>query len=267
MHPIERLRYVARAGSGAGPSLLVREAAAALASIGHDPAGMVTGCRRLIARHPTAGPLWWLAARVLHAQNPADEAWVAAQEIDEDRTDGVVAAQLPDEATVVVLGWPELVAEALKRRGDIEPLIVESGGEGYDLARRLARYDVDAVHIPESGLGAAVRAAGLVLLEASALGPDTFVAPLGSHAAAALAVSLDIPVWVVAGVGRVLPARLYDALVAQAELDADPWDLADEVVPLSLASSVIGPGGPTPPDEAPKRADCPIALELLKGAI
>lgn len=266
MHPIERLRYVARAGSGAGPSLLVREAAAALASIGSDPAGMVTGCRRLISRHPGAGPLWWLSARVLHAADPVAEAWRAAAEVDEDPTDGVLAAHLPDDTTVTVLGWPELASEALKRRGDIEPLVVESGGDGYDLVRRLTHYDVDAVAVPEAGLGAAVAESGLVLLEASALGPEAFVAPLGSMAAAAVARTLGRPVWVVAGVGRVLPGRLFEALVHQLTADDDPWDLADELVPLSLADAVVGPDGPEQPAEAVKRADCPIAPELLKGA-
>lgn len=267
MHPIERLRYVARAGSGAGPSLLVREAAAALASIGSDPAGMVTGCRRLISRHPASGPLWWLSARVLHADDPVTEAWRAAEEIDDDATDGVLAAHLPDDATVTVIGWPELAAEALKRRGDIEALVVESGGDGHDLVRRLVRLDVDAVSIPEAGLGAAVRESALVLLEASALGTAGFVAPLGSHAAAALARSLEVPVWVVAGVGRVLPVRLFDALVTQLTDDDDPWSLGDEVVPLALADCVVGPHGPQAPADAAKRADCPIAPELLKGAV
>ena len=265
MHPIERLRYVARAGTGAGPSLLVREAAGALASIGSDPAGMLTGCRRLISRHPAAGPLWWLSARVLHAGDPVAEAWRAAEEIDGDRTDAVLAAHLPDDVTVTVIGWPELAAEALKRRGDVEPLVVESGGDGYDLVRRLSRLDVDAVAVPEAGLGAAVRESNLVLLEASALGPEEFVAPLGSFAAAAAAREAEVPVWLVAGAGRVLPGRLFDALVTQLTDDDDPWDLADEVVPLSLVDTVVGPAGPQDPDDAVKRADCPIAPELLKG--
>lgn len=266
MHPIERLRYVARAGSGAGPSLLVREAAGALASIGDDPAGMVTGCRRLLSRHPSAGPLWWLSARVLHAPDPMAEAWRAAEEIDDDATDGVLAAHLPDEATVTVIGWPELASEALKRRGDVEPLVVESGGDGYDLVRRLTRFDVEAVSVPEHGVAAAVAESDLVLLEASALGPAAFVAPQGSHAAAAVARAGGTPVWVVAGVGRVLPSRLFDALTDQLGSDDDPWDVADEVVPLALVDCVIGPAGPQPPEDAAKRADCPIAPELLKGA-
>ena len=43
MHPIEHLRYVARA-AGEGPALLAREAAGALATFNDDPAGLVTAC-------------------------------------------------------------------------------------------------------------------------------------------------------------------------------------------------------------------------------
>ncbi|MGH9208547.1 MAG: hypothetical protein ACRD1G_18670, partial [Acidimicrobiales bacterium] len=64
MHPIERLRYVARA-DGAGPSALVRAAAGALAGFSGEPVALVTACRRLVDRHPAVGPMWWLAARVM----------------------------------------------------------------------------------------------------------------------------------------------------------------------------------------------------------
>ena len=200
-HPIERLRWVARA-DGVTATLLVREAAGALASVGTtDPAGLVMGVRRLIARHPTVGPMWWLAAKVLVSLDPVAEAWGAATELDDDPTPEVLAAHLPDDATVTILGWPEQVGEVLRHRGDLEVLVVESRGEGSAMARRLESAGVAAYDVPESGLGAAVRESSLVVLEAAALGPDGFVAVSGSLAAAAVARAADIPVWVVAGVG------------------------------------------------------------------
>ena len=48
MHPIERLRYVARA-SGASQRAIVQETASALASFGSDPQGLVTACRRIVS--------------------------------------------------------------------------------------------------------------------------------------------------------------------------------------------------------------------------
>ena len=254
MHPIERLRHVARA-EGAGASLLVREAAGALAGFGSDPPGMVTACRRLVGRHPAVGPMWWLAARVLAAGEPVAAAWRSADELDSDPTPQGVAAELPDDATVVVIGWPELVAEALRRRADLEVLVVDAAGEGSGLVRRLRAGGVDAIDVPDAGAGAAVAESDLVLLEANALGPDGFVACAGSRAAAAVAQHVGTPVWAVAGVGRALPTALWDALVEQLRADqSEPWDRLDELVPLDLVDELIGSREP----------GCAVAPELLK---
>jgi hypothetical protein len=265
VHPIERLRMVARA-TGEGPELLAREAAGAMAAFCDDPAGLVTACRRLVDRQPTSGPMWWLAARVLAASDPAAEAWQAADELDADDTPAIVAAAVPDDATVVVVGWPEQAGRALRRRGDLDVLVVNAGGEGDRFARRLARLDVSADCVPDVAAGAAVAASDLVLLEASALGPTGFVGRAGSRAAAAVAKTAGIPVWVVAGAGRVLPGRLWDALLARLDTLADaPWLADEEVVPLALADQVVGPAGAQDAARAPRRADCPIAPELLRG--
>src|SRR3954453_22490711 len=69
VHPIERLRYVARS-SGAPQQVLVRETAGALAALGFDPPGLVTACRRILDRHPLSGPLWGLAARGSTGKRP-----------------------------------------------------------------------------------------------------------------------------------------------------------------------------------------------------
>ncbi len=242
MHPIERLRYVARA-SGADQAMLVRETAGALASLGFDPPGLVTACRRIIDRHPTSGPLWWLCARVLTAGDPVREAWLAADEISDDRTGVELAHALPEDAVVCVLGWPELIAEALVRRGDVEVLVVDALGEGSGLARRLRRSDVDAIEVPQAGLGTAAAAADLVLVEASAAGPTGFVGIAGSRAAAASAYCAEVPVWLVSGVGRLMPAGPWGALVRRLDDLGDPWDADDEVVPAALLTKVAGPGG------------------------
>ena len=261
-HPIERLRWVARA-EGAGASVLARETASALASVGDDLAALVTGCRRILERHPAFGPLWWVCARMLAAEEPMREAWAAAGELEADDTPGVLAAHLADDVAIAVLGWPELAAAALRKRGDIEVFVIDSRHEGPQLARRLQAADIDAYDIPEAGLGTAVREADLVVLEAEALGPDGFVAAPGSLAAAATARQLGREVWVVAGVGRVLPGRLWEALVERLDRD-DPWDAEFEIVPLEWATAVVGPAGPQSSVDAMKRADCPIPPELLR---
>jgi hypothetical protein len=262
VHPIERLRYVARA-SGADQDVLVRESAGALAALGLDPAGLVTACRRIVDRHPTSGPLWWLCARVLTAPDPTREGWRAAEEIAADTTAAELAHALPEEPRVVVIGWPELAGDALLRRGDATVLAVDAHGTATGLVRRLQRADVDAVEVPPAGLAAAVVQSDLVLVEPSAVGPTGFVAPAGSHAAAAVGRAAGIPVWCVVGVGRLLPTRMWDALVTRLDTD-EPWEEAEELVPLGLVDAVAGPCGLESVDAALRRIDAPVAPELFR---
>ena len=263
MHPIERLRMVARA-SGQDPGMVAREAAAALAGCADDPMALVTACRRLVDRQAAAGPVWWLAARVVAAADPEGEAWRAAEELYSDPTPGVLAAALPEDATLAVLGWPEQVTEALRRRGDPTVLVVDAQGDGSPLVRALERGGSDASLVPEAGIGAAVAASTLLLLDASALGSGGFLAVTGSHAAAAVAYTEQIPVWVVAGVGRILPDRLWRAAARVVTDAVEPWSSEWELVPLELATAVVGPEGvQSPTDALARAAGCPEAPELL----
>ncbi len=165
---------------------------------------------------------------------------------------------------MTVLGWPEQAGDALRRRGDLEVFVVDDArGEGPSFARRLAADGVEVLEVREAGLGSAVRESGLVLLEASALGPTGCICPSGSMAAAAVGRALGIEVWVVAGAGRVLPGRLWDALLARLDEADDPWSLEDELVPLEWLTGVAGPAGVSSPEDAIKRADCPVVPELL----
>lgn len=263
MHPIERLRYVARA-SGADQGPLVRETAGALAHFRDDPQGLVTACRRVLSRQPACGALWWLCSRALCAPDAMVEAWAVADEIESDPTARELAHALTDDATVLVLGWPELVGDALVRRGDLEVLVVDTLSEGSGLVQRLLRADSDAVDVPMAGLGPAVVESDVVLLEASAVGPEAFVAVAGSRAAAATARHAGIPVWLVAGRGRLVPGRIWQTLSGQLADRHDPWDRDDEIVPLDLVDRVVGPSGPEEVSVALRRTDCPIAPELLQ---
>lgn len=265
MHPIERLRYVARA-SGAPQGVLVQETAAALASFGSDPQGLVTACRRIVWRQPTSGALVWLCARVLTAGDPSNEIWEASGLVQADRTAAELSFALPEGATLTVLGWPDEIGEALPRRGDVEVLAVDTAGEASGFVSRLWRSDVDASDVPQVGLGAAVASSSLLLLESPAVGPDEFLAVSGSRAAAAVAHHAGVPVWLVAGVGRLLPGRMWDGLRARVE-PADPWDADDEFVPLDLVDRIVGPSGPEPVADALRRIDCPVAPELFKGDV
>ncbi|MCU0269539.1 MAG: hypothetical protein MUF83_12975 [Acidimicrobiales bacterium] len=266
MHPIERLRFVARA-SGVSQTVLVQETAAALSSFGDDPQGLVTACRRIVSRQPASGPLLWLTARVLTATDPYRELWEAAGAVQGDATPGELVHALPGDARVVVLGWPDQVSTALARRGDLDVLAVDVGGEATGLVSWLRRVDVEAAEVPVEGLGAAVAVADLVLLESPAIGPHDFLGVAGSRAAAAVARHAEVPVWLVGGVGRLLPARMWEGLWRRVGRSDEPWEAEEESVPLGLVDRIVGPGGPEPVAEALRRTDCPVAPELFKGDV
>ena len=265
MHPVERLRHVARA-TGYPQDVIVGETARALASYTSDPQGLVTACRRMVQRQPGSAPLVWLCARVLCAGDPRAEIRSAIDEFESDRTGVELAHALPDDASVVVLGWPETIGSALRRRGDVEVLVVDVHREGGGLVMELVDADVDAIDVPVSGLGSAVAGADLVLLEAAALSPSGLLGVAGSLPAAAVARHAGVPVWAVAGVGRLLPERMWQPVIERA-LPGDPWDADDEVVPLALVDRIVGPTGPLPVADALRRTDCPVATELFKGDV
>ena len=178
-----------------------------MSSMRFDPSGLVVACRRVVERHPECGPLWWLCAHLLTAQEPFQLAWELADEIDDDSTADALAAAIPDDAVVLTIGWTDIASRALTRRGDVTVLVVDSRHHGSSMMQRLERHDVACELVQAEAIGRAVPAADLVLVEAHAVSSDRVVAPIGSAAAAAVAATCGVPVWLVAGVGRRLPAR------------------------------------------------------------
>jgi hypothetical protein len=266
VHPIEHLRYVARA-QGADPSSLVEETAHALGSLHFDPSGLVVACRRIVERHPFTGALWWLCANVATSAEPFEAVWELADEIRSDRTGAELAAVLPDEAIVVTIGDPDVTGDGLIRRGDIRVLALDAGYTATSFVRRMERYDVDVEAIDAGVAGAAVRAAGVVLVEALAIDSDRAVVPMGSSTIAAAASAFGTEVWVVAGVGRRLPSGFLDAMVTKVDAlsaDVDLWDLDVEVLPTSMFTHVVGPHGKVPMGPPAIVAECPMAHELLR---
>ncbi|MDH3752366.1 MAG: hypothetical protein OEU32_00735 [Acidimicrobiia bacterium] len=263
MHPVERLRHVARS-SGAPQALLVQETAAALSAFADDPNGLLTACRRMLARQPTSGPLLWLAANMLAAPDARAAGRDAVRRITDDPTPDELARALPSDATICILGWPDLAADALVSRADLDVLVVDVAGEGSGFVRRLELNELDCADVPIGGLGAAVAASDVLVVEASALGPDHAVAVVGSLAAAAVAATTTTETWMVAGVGRHLPTRMWSALERRLHASLrEPWEADDERVALELVTCVIGPEGPEAPESARRHTDCPIVPELF----
>lgn len=263
VHPIERLRYVARANGG-DHRMLVRETANAIADLDLDPAGIVVTCRRIVQRHPRSGPLWWLCANVLAGSDPSAESWRLADFIERDPTPNLLVNELPDESTICVVGWPDLAGEALIRRGDLTALVVDSGDGGARLVRRLRQVDVAAELISAAGVGAAVAASDLVLVEADAAGPDGALCAMGSLSAAAVAYCSEVPVWLVVGRGRRLPPGLWQAMCDRLVGEGAAWDRDVEVVPLGVVAGVFGSEGLCAPLAAALAQECPMTHELLR---
>ena len=273
MHPIERLRYVARAGE-LDLADLVQDAAYALAGFADDPPALVTACRSLVDRHPAAGPVWWLAARVLTAADPAAEAWRVLEEAEADGTARALYREVPDGARVLVVGWPGAMAGGLARRGDCRLLVVDvaDASASASLVDRHWRAGLDVEVIAESGIGAAAGQADLVLVEAQALGSSDndgggasgLVAVSGGRAAAAVARAAGTPTWAVAPAGRVLPPGLWQVLARRLAAAPQPWHEPDELVPLGLVDAVLRPAGLLTPAGATADPDCAFAPELVR---
>ena len=186
-----------------------------------------------------------------------------------DTTPDVLIDALPDDATICVIGWPDLIGDALLRRGDSTVLAIDTDDDGMGSAafvRRLQRADVDAEIVPAAGLSAAVLASDLVVVEALATSETDMLAITGSRALASVAYCAEVPVWAVVGCGRSLPTALFDAMGQRPTDLREPWEAPAETLPLALTHWVIGPGGVVPTADAALRPECPMSYELLRSS-
>ena len=236
VHPIERLRYVARAG--VVPVVpLVRESAAALSSFADDPKGLLTSCRRLLARRSDCGPLVWLAARMLSAMDPRSEARRVVSELDADTTGRELQHGLDSLAagsSVLAVGELEAFAVELQDRPDLRWMEPDDPGT-----------------------------ADLVLIASDCAGPSHALVAAAAVPVAETARNCGTPVWLVAGAGRILPGPMWDLLSARHRPD-DPSMRGLAVLDLNLlVTQVATPSGLRSPAEAARRSDCPIVPELF----
>ena len=261
MQPFERLRYLAR-WSDDDDGALVSEAADCLAGFADDPAGLVVACRRLVSHHPSSGAMWWLCARVLTAADPADAASQAWKLVNEDRTADRLSALLPfpHDDPIAVLGWPDIAGSALAERPDLDVIAIRSrSGDDHRRARR-ARREAPVRIVGE--VEAAALEPSHLLVEAAAASPTCAVVPEGAPDLLTELAAGGTTGWLVAGVGRVLPERLFAAL--RNELERDRSDLRLALVDTARFARVAGPTGLAAPDTLARRVDAPVAPELLR---
>ena len=272
VHPMERLRYVARAGDV--PVVpLVRESAAALVTMADDPMGLLTSCRRLVDRRPGCAPLVWLAARMLTGADPRSEARDAVAEIEADPTGHELDHVLGHGWTVAALGDSDIVGPVLRSRPDLRIVPADAAGlgPGADDPGGLdaAADDSDGYPLSDGAadpdrLTANADAADVVVLESDCVGPSAALVGPGAVEAADRARASAVPVWLVAGVGRVLPERMWDLAVTGLG-DDGPASGGCELLDLDrLVTRMVTPVGLRAPDRARSRIDCPTAPELFR---
>ena len=72
--------------------------------------------------------------------------------------------------------------------------------------------------------------------------------------------------WLIGGVGRLMPPSMFDALAHRWSDAVDPLDAEDEVMALALVDSIAGIAGVLDIDAALRHTDCPVAPELFRLA-
>lgn len=262
MHPIEQLRYVARA-SGADAGMLVQEAASALSVFDRDPGAMLTACRRLLTRQPAVGPLWWMSSRMVICNNARQEARSIIDDLHEDQTGKELANGLPDGCTVAIAGWPDITVGALPRRGDVQVLVVDVEGQGASAVRRLERQDMDVEDVDASKMAGIVEESDIIVIEAAAAGAAAALVDLGSVGLAATAKALRKPVWLVAGTGRLLLEQYWQAIMERIDEPELPAFLgANEILSYGLVDRLVTSEGPVSIEDLPV-PDMPFAPEIL----
>jgi hypothetical protein len=214
----------------------------------------------VLAHHRAHAPLWWVCARILAAADAAGAAHDAVRLLESDRTGDRLGATLPllDENEVVaVVGWPPAVDEAMTERLDLD--VVALRVAGVDPTRALRRRRTEHAVRVRDPYDPTLSQVARLLVPAIAIGPDEAVVPFGTADAIATLRDVTAETWLVGGVGRVLPPRLYAMLAAGLTEDDDV-----ETITLERFDRLAGPRGVERPADAAARVDCPTVPELLR---
>ena len=248
MHPIEHLRYLARAGYADAPEL-VAETASALRGLGLDHANLVLTCRRIVERHPTCGPLWWLCAELLTALEPRDTLRRCVDGVRGDSTPAHLAehfaTQWPDGGMVAVNGWSWEIALALVSSFGFEVCVIDGDNGADHMVRVLDRNEVVTHLVEPQRAAAAVGECDVVVVSGSFVGPDVLWAPVGSAQLASVAYCAGRDVVATTPIGTRLPRVFVEAIVQMVDDDTrgEAWYRDVEAIPLGLVTTVVGSSG------------------------
>jgi hypothetical protein len=257
VHPIEHLRYLARTDS-ADAAGLVAETATALGALRGEHANLVVAARRIVERHPSVGPLWWLCAHLLVSDDARELAWDLADEVSADPTSALLAAELPIAAHVLTGGFHPTIGAAGAERPDVAITCLALTDGARRVASRIARFGPEIDLIGASELADAAAAADVVLVMLTAGSAELALTTPDAAATARAGAAAGTPVWLVAPLGTCLPRRYVEAIAEGA------GDLVADVDP-ALAERLIGPLGTCADVATALGPTAPIAPELLRA--
>lgn len=263
MHPIERLRWIARA-EGEPASLLASEAAWTLADLAREePHALVTACRRLIDSHATAATLWWVSANVLVDPDPEAAARRVVDELCADPTAERLAAAISgifgDDGIYVVPAPVDALTDGLAQLSGARVRVVGVSPRLRGQVRAVGAVVLEVSGFELDEVDEALDSAAAVLVEVTAASSEAaYVRP---EVAKVLTKARDSKVscWAIVPVGRLLHPQLARGLEQRAgrEVARVDWSSFDVAV---------GPEGVGSPRETVMRATCPVAPELLSRA-
>jgi len=258
VHPIERLRYVARS-EGVDPTMVALEAADALEALSFDQRALVLACRRLLDAQTANGALWWLCAHVLSAPDPGRAAAECRRGLLDDPTRMDLAYGLAAGAVVVA----EAASQATLSLADRPDLDLRVVGDPWVLRGVLAELSEGVAGGPTTvgyltdELAGALEGVGVVVVEALAGCPTRVLLRAEGAALAAASQAQGASLVAVVGAGVALPEPLFDACLAAL---TDPT-----VVPAGCLDKVAGPLGLSDPAEGLDPGGCPSPASLGAG--
>jgi translation initiation factor 2B subunit (eIF-2B alpha/beta/delta family) len=130
--------------------------------------------------------------------------------------------------------------------------------EGRGLAASLAASGIRVTLYSDAGVASAIRGSEAFLVGADAVGPESFINKVGTGPLAALASIEGVPVYVLTGREKVVPAQAFAELRLRTGEAAELWDGAPvevaianpyfETIPFSLVAAFITDVGVVSPD-------------------
>lgn len=238
MHPIERLRFIARAVDESAVALAA-EAAWTLGELGsEDPAAVVTASKRLLERQPSCGPLWWVCAGVIRAADATEAAHQLADELFSDPVPDelgrALRATCASSDAVSALPPLDTLRAALERHPHEVRVIAPYRRLRSEL-RLLAGARGDVGGYDPSDAAAALTGSVVLLVEPALASARGLMLERWGAGVIATAIRHEVPVWAVLPTGRVVDSSVAEA--ARRLSSGEMTEVAAEDVTAAVSSA------------------------------